>query len=799
MVMLRRKVFRDIKHNFSAFFTIFMMVFTGVSAFSGVHAYMDGMEYYSDIYYKEYHLQDLWLTADNFPQEDLEKVKAVEGVANAERALVVNTTAKGFKDLTFQTNFLETNEISRMMVLDGEGFAPEGDYVWIDSYCAAENGIQVGDVLTLSYEGYAMTLTVKGLIGTPDHLFFAKDESSLIPNYKSYGLSYVSMEQLPRKAILEAAKKKMAKEWNLERNGMTDLFVEVATLDFRGEDFRPFPCMYVELEDGADEKQVTEEIKDRVEVRAVTSRDACRSYASFQGEMEEGKTYSVIFTALFLCIAIISVVSTMGRFVKKQRAQIGTMKALGIKNRKIIAHYVSFGFYISAMAAVLGVVGGNIIIGRIFINMMKDFFQLPLLDTKINPIVYGVALSVVSVITFITYLSCRAILKEPASEAMRMEMPKIKEKERLREGGLVSRLKVGTRWNLRDIQRSKGRVAVGVLGVAGCMMLVVCAFGLKDSIRNFIAWQFEDLYRFESRLDLTENIPDKDLDDLLAQYGSATSMTVGVELEDAAGEVSTQSLLVDDADGFLAYTDHDGKETALDESGLFISEKLASICDYKVGDKVRFTIYGKEKVYQERIVGTFRTPQGQCVVMKRAYAEKIGIDYEPQCIYTNDSFPHNESIKNVETIQSKKELKKDMSGMLRMMNAMVFLLIIVSVILAIVIIYNVGVLSFAEKQYQFATMKVLGFRTKYLQKLFTEQNLWVSSAGAVLGLPLGYLITAIIYKFAIGDVFDIIVYISPLTYLCSAAGTFLFACAVNFLLARKMKSIDMVTSLKARE
>ena len=95
---------------------------------------------------------------------------------------------------------------------------------------------------------------------------------------------------------------------------------------------------------------------------SVTDRDNSFSYAGYQAEVEEGQTYAPVFTGLFLMIAILSVMSTMNRFVRQQRVQIGTLKALGFKNRKIYIHYIGFGFMISLVAAVLGVVVGYLTI-----------------------------------------------------------------------------------------------------------------------------------------------------------------------------------------------------------------------------------------------------------------------------------------------------------------------------------------------------------------------------------------------------------------------------------------------------
>ena len=106
----------------------------------------------------------------------------------------------------------------------------------------------------------------------------------------------------------------------------------------------------------------------------------------------------------------------------------------------------------------------------------------------------------------------------------------------------------------------------------------------------------------------------------------------------------------------------------------------------------------------------------------------------------NNSFEIKE-IKNVEVIQDVDSLKEGMNGMLSMMKTMLVLIISVAVLLGTVIIYNLGILSYTEKQYQFATLKVLGFKDKQIENIFVKQNNWIAIASIVFGLPLGFYLT----------------------------------------------------------
>ena len=108
-------------------------------------------------------------------------------------------------------------------------------------------------------------------------------------------------------------------------------------------------------------------------------------------------------------------------------------------------------------------------------------------------------------------------------------------------------------------------------------------------------------------------------------------------------------------------------------------------------------------------------------------------------------------------------------------------------------------MSFSEKEYQFATLKVLGFKYKQIKKIFIKQNIWIGIIAIIVALPLGNYMTDYIFKNAIGDTYDFEAMIKPVTFIFSAIGTFIVVYIVNQLLARKIKKIDMVSSLKGNE
>ena len=150
MKILNIKMIRDIKKNLSQFITIFLMVAIGVMAYSGIEAYMDGMKETANKFYQENNLQDLNVMGANFTTDDLENIKKISNVKDAERKLSVTGTTDN--DKTLLLNFIESNNISKFYILDGEQFDSSKSGVWLDNFYAVENNIKVGDTILVKYE-----------------------------------------------------------------------------------------------------------------------------------------------------------------------------------------------------------------------------------------------------------------------------------------------------------------------------------------------------------------------------------------------------------------------------------------------------------------------------------------------------------------------------------------------------------------------------------------------------------------------------------------------------------------------
>lgn len=796
--MLIKKMLRDILKNKSQFITILLMVMIGVMVYSGIEAYMDGMTYTADTFYSENNLQDINVLGQNFTKKDLDDVKKISNVSNAERKLELTMTDNDDKDKSYLVSIIESNDISKFYVKEGDKFDKNKSGVWLDYFYAKENNIKIGDKISFKYDGYVFKEKVLGIIYVPDHVYDVKDASQLMPNHKTYGFVYMSVNET-KDFIKYQAKEKIRKETNSE---VSDELFNKLNPNFNYLDYIPFNYIMVDVNNKDNNNQVKDDIEKNISnAIATVSIEDTSSYAMYQGEIDEGKAYVGIFSGLFLFIALLSVITTMTRVVKNQKLQIGTLKALGFSKLKITMHYVSYGFWVSLVGAALGIILGKYFLGSVFLNLEMSFFEVPNGKVFINPKTYLVALLVIIVISIITFMTSYKELKKKPADSLKNELPKIKNGSlNLTTKGIFKKLNFASKWNLRDIFRNKFRTITGIIGIVGCCTLIVCALGMLNSMNYFIKLQFDDLYNFDYKLSLKENISEANLKSITNKYGNNTSETLAIEIKDQNDNRESNTIFVDDSNGYIRFIDDKYNFTKLDSSdGIYVTYKFADKYDIKIGDKVKWHVYGNKKYYESKVVGFYKDPQVQGLTATKEYIESLGITYKPDCLYTDKDLSKIKNLKDVEVIQNINELKEAINSMLSMMKKMIIIIVVFAVLLGVVIIYNMSILSFGEKEYQFATLKVLGFNNRRIEKIFSLQNSLICIVSIILGLPLGHSLTSYLFKACLDENFDFGVHIELWTYVIAAIGTYLVSLCVSKYLVKKVKNIDMVSSLKANE
>ena len=587
----------------------------------------------------------------------------------------------------------------------------------MDKY-AEQNGISIGDELTVSFEDMEFTGTVRGLIESAEYLICVRDESQVMPDFNTFGYVYATPAML-RKVIEQKVRE--------EEPDLDDDVMSIAVKEVYDE---VFPQVNVNSSMEKDEIQAAVD-KALGRTLLIMSKDENISYSESRGEMNEGKTMGSILPVLFLAIAILTMITTMNRITISEKTQIGTLKALGFRDKRILRHYTSYAVVISLTGSVLGMVIGYLFCKVIMSQdgMMGTYFVMPDWTAHIPLWIWAIVVLLIVLTVFVGYLSVRTLLSGTAAETLRPYTPRHIRRVALEKTVLWNKMRFGTKWNLRDIFRHKSRSAMSFIGTFGCMLMLVASFGMNQTMDNFLDTFYDKTTVYSSKVFISSDAENEDAlrlaEDLDGDYSTSVSSKVG----DKAISVDVYNI----THSTYQFIDEDSNIVPLPENGAFICKRLAKKFDVKPGDKVTVEPYGTSDSYDITISGINRS-LAESISMTEEYAESIGLTdseaYKINSVYTMVPKEEIKSGSNITSVQSKQDIIDSFDSFMKIFNFFIVALIVASVLLCLIVLYNLGVMSYMERYREMATLKVLGFRNKTIGHLLISQNLcWGSLQG----------------------------------------------------------------------
>ena len=747
---LSKKMLRDININKTQFISIFLMAFLGVFAFCGVCSEYYGLEQTSNDFYTDTNLADGWIYNTTITDEALNEINNFS--TNSERQLIVKSVANFSNDPDITLHFLEDNEISKFYTTEGKDFNISDDSgIWLDKRFADAQNLTVGDNISFTFNGLEIEKEIKGIGYSPEYVYEASP-TSIIPDFKDMGFAYLSYKAFPSDIQYNT----LLVKYNQTPDDFKDsLDASVGYLSFTKQ-------------------------KDHVSVN------------QFENEMAQHKMIGDVFPIVFILVTFLTLLTTMTRIIAHQRTQIGVLKAVGYKNRTIILHYMSYGFWLVLAGAILGLVLGPAIIPGLFYPSMTSRYSLPVWNPGFDMSFVCVAFIMVLSSLLVSYLAARNISKENPANTMRPKAPSISKSRFLENSKIWKKLNFNIRWNYRDAKRNKFRALMAIIGVMGCVALLISAFGMNDSMENIKHWEYDDISHFESKLIIKSGASLSDIDDVLEKVNGSTIMEQAVEIR-SHGNEKTASLLVLNDTNLISQTDKNGNPINLSSTDISLSAKTAESLNVALGDTIEWHIIGSDDWVTCKITNIHGEPLSQGIIVSKEKFDDLGLNYTPTSIITDEHVDGDyDSIKSISTLNEMKNNWDEMSGSVMMM---VSILIFFAILLAIVVLYNLGILSFTEIEREIATLKVLGFKTSDLRKLLLTPILVFTFIGFILGIPLGFYLMTLMMD-ATGDS---LYYIPSLTWgnvLVSGIITFMLSIGVNLLFSSKIKNLNMVEALK---
>ena len=734
------------------------MAFLGVFVFAGVGGESVGLEVNSNDFYEETNLADGWIYSAYINDLFMYQVDCLGATTDMERQAVVDSVADFDNDPDVTLHFVENNTISKFYLIEGKKLdINDKDGVWLDKSFADAKGLKVGDKIKFEFENYTIEKKIRGLGYSPEYVYHASS-SSILPDFNKIGFAYLSYKAFPADTVPYNV-------LNVKFDGTPENYNDILDYHMGG-----YYNSFVE-------------------------RSEHVSVSQFADEMDQHSMMGGIFPVVFILIAMLILLTTMRRIITHQRTQIGILKACGFKNRSIILHYISYGFWLVLAGSVLGLILGPMTLPPLFYPSMSATYKLPLWEPAWDMSFVYVAVLMVIISLAVSYYSVKGISDEKPADTIRPKAPKVSSSGFIERLGIWKHLSFNARWNYRDAQRNKFRALMTIVGVIGCSALLVCAFGMYDGMNDLKEWEYTQINHYDSKLVIEEDATQSEIDDVADKVNGDEIMEGAIEIE-SDGTKKSGSLLVLNETDLITPTDYDRNHVEIKDDEVSISEKMAKMLDVGVGDTVKWHIVGSDKWVKTKIDKIHADPISQGFIMSADKLEDLDLNYTTTSIVTQEHV--TKDYDGVKAAGSMKNMTSSWDEMTESMWLLIYILIFFASILAVVVLYNLGLLSFTEIEREIATLKVLGFKTGALRKLLLTQNLWFTSVGFILGLPVGYYILAIMWESS-GDSFYILPSISLTNFLLTLVITFALSILVNLMFSRKIRKLDMVESLKSGE
>ena len=795
--MLFRKLLRTAWNYKAQFISMIIMMTLGIGIFLGFNMEWKTIEYDTSRFFEDTKYADYRLYSETgFTENDLDQIASINGVDAATRYLSVNLDIKGKTKKSLALDVSENYTVSTFTSMSGKKYDEHGSGVWLSDKFAAANGISIGDTLTLEFQGTEIRSEVVGLIKSGEHMICVADSNQLMPDFTAYGYAYISPAKL-RNILCDKLTKSISDD--LQTSGMpAEMAEKQARSVLTDEMIRQATdkvFSQINLRSGMNKADLEDAVKEKLgRTLMVVPKDDHVVYKEAMGESEEGKTIGSVLPVLFLAIAILTMVTTMHRIATKEKTQIGILKALGFRNRTILLHYSLYGLFIGIVGTALGSILGYFVCKLVMSEngMMGTYFDMPDWTAATPAFCYPVIVGTVLLLSLISFLSVRVQLKGTAADALRPYTPKKMKKTVFEKIRFFENLNFATKWNIRDLIRHKSRFAMTLVGIVGCMILLVGGLGTRDTMSGFLDLLDNGMSHYVTKVNLIENTELEKAKPLIDDLDGDWESDTGISID---GYTATLDV-VHNNKGLISVVDKNNKPIDLQDDGVYLCMRLSDKA--KIGEYIEFSPYGGSDTYRAKVIGYNRSIMTESVTMTDTLAHALGIKYSISVIYTNKTSASVPSSELISGKQDKKQLLDSFSSFVQILDGMVIILIVAAIILGIVVLYNLGIMSYVERSRELATLKVLGFRNKKIGRLLISQSIWLTVAGVIIGLPSG---VGVLYWLlsALGSEYELKLMLGPLTYFISALLTFGVSLLVGWMVTRKNKKIDMVEALKNAE
>ena len=789
MKALDRKLLRDLRLMWSQVLTIALVVASGVGGFITTLSAVDSLALARDRFYASGHFADVFASVKRAPNALAGTLSITSGVADVQTTIeqIVRIELPGVADpVVGQLIGVDPQAPMRMnrvtlrngQALDAQGATGQAIPALVSAAFADARGLVPGAQISALINGKRRTLLISGIALSPEFIFAGLQGS---PDLRGFGVFWV-----PRDAL-------------------------AAAYDMDGA----FNRVAIKLAPGASEQAVMDKLAaqlSRYGGREAHGREDQTSHATLDGEIKQQRVLGTLLPTIFLGVAAFLLNVVVSRLVATQREQIAAMKALGYPNRTIGLHYLKLVLVIVALGLVLGVALGNWL-GSLFTGLYAKSFHFPNFEHSVAPWLLTVSIGI-TVITavFGTLNAILATVRLAPAEAMRPAAPGHYRRTVVERLG-ITHISPALRMILRNMERRPLRTALSIGGVAASVAIVVMGNFFSDAIDYIVDAQFNVAMRSDVVVWMPEAVDDGARHEV-ARLPGVTAVESGrdVAVRFVNGHISERGAI----QGFARHAelrriiDLDKREASrLDHDGLVMTDRLADKLGLQVGQIVRIEVLeGRQRTVAVPLSATVREMMGLSAYMERRALNRLLQEGDLSTQFALAIEPGREA----EMLEASKQLPRVVGAFskatvlrnmqevsARNIRIMSTVLTIFATVIAVGVVYNNARIALAERTWELASLRVLGFTRAEVSGLLLGEMAISIAIALPLGMALGYGLVHLVSRLVSSDQFLFPVVIEPATYAWSGITVLVSGVASALVVRRRIDKLDMVAALKTRE
>ena len=793
MKALDRKLLRDLRLMWSQALTIALVVGSGIGGFITTLSAVDSLERARDEYYLSGRFADVFAGVKRAPQSLVDRLRSVPGVAEVQTSteMAVRVELDGVTDpIIGQLIGLDTRfpaRLNRVSVRTGRALEDSGGAgarpsdgaipALVSEAFAAAHALKPGARLTALMNGKRRTLVIAGIALSPEYIFAGLWG---MPDQRGFGVFWIDAETMAAVFDMQGAFNRLAIR-------LAPLAAEREVIDALTRVLGPYGG------------------------REAIGRADQTSNAMLGNEIKEQHVLGTVLPTIFLAVAAFLLNVVVSRLVSTQREQIAALKALGYPNPTIAAHYLKLVLVIVGIGLLLGVWIGDVL-GTLFTGLYAEFFRFPTFNHRIAPWLLGVSAALCVVTAVVGTLNAiAATVRLTPAEAMRPPAPGSYRRtliERIR----WLRIGPGLRMILRNMERRPWRTGLSIGGVAAAVAIVVMGNFFRDAIEVIVDTQFNLSMRNDVAVWVLEPVADRarhELARLPGVIGVEANRFVAVTLINGHRRERSQIRGYARQPELYRIIDVDGHETQPAGDGLVLTDRLAAKLGVRVGDRLRVEVLeGRARTLELTVDATVREMMGLNAYMNRealnhalgegdlstGYMLAIERGREAGLLDASKALPR------VAGAFSKASMLRNMQEIsARNIRIMSTVLTLFASIIAVGVVYNNARIALAERTWELASLRVLGFTRSEVSGLLLGEMAISIAIALPLGMALGDALVHMVADLLKSDQFFFPVVIRARTYAWAALAVLAAALVSALIVRRRIDRLDMVAALKTRD